>query len=255
MPVGVAGSSDQHRGVADPPALTDLHRQRIDPHKQIRAGVQGPAAPGRHQFVQLAADPRHLRLGDPLQAHRAGQVIDPPGRPPFHITLHHHRGQRPLGPPARLQQRREVAALPQLGDRQLNRPDPGVPVPWPIPIAVGHPLGLRWPCSAPIWADTSTSINAWARVRTPRAGSRHRPPRPCAATHTAPSWTRPPCSSSTWILRAFASRMTRWSSRHHLVCTQRGGARMLAQLLASSAVARASTPLPGTLMVPVGPGA
>ena len=141
VPVGVAGGGDQHRGVADPPTLADLHRQRIDPQEGIGPGVQRPVAPGRHQLVQLGADPRHLGLGDALQPHRPGHVIDPPGRHPLHIALHDHRGQGPLGPPARLQQRREVAAGAQLGDRQLDRPDPGVPVPWPIPIAVGHPLG------------------------------------------------------------------------------------------------------------------
>jgi hypothetical protein len=111
MPVGVAGGGDQHRGVADPPALADLHRQRIDPQEGIGAGVQGPVTPGIDQLIQLAADPRHLRLGDAVDAHRPGHVLDPPGRHSFHIALGHHRGQGPLGAAAWLQQAREVAAL------------------------------------------------------------------------------------------------------------------------------------------------
>jgi hypothetical protein len=140
MPVGVTGRGDQHRGVADPPALADLHAQRVDPHQRVGTGVQRPAAPRLDHLVELSADPRHLRLGDPLQPHRPGHVVDPAGRHPFHIALHHHRSQGPLGPPARLQDRREVASLAQSRDLQPNRADPGVPVPGPIPVAVRHPL-------------------------------------------------------------------------------------------------------------------
>ena len=138
--VGVTGGGHQHRGVAHPPTFADLHRQRVDPHKHIRAGVQRPVAPRVGHLVELRADPRHLALGDPLQPHRAGHVIHPPGRHPLHIALHHHRGQRPLGPPAWLQDRREVAALAQPRDLKLDGADPGVPVPGPVAVAVGHPL-------------------------------------------------------------------------------------------------------------------
>jgi hypothetical protein len=140
VPVGVTGSGDQHRGVAHPPAFADLHAQRVDPHKPIRAGVQRPAPPRVDHLVELSADPRHLALGDPLQPHRPGHVIDPAGRHPLHITLHHHCGQRPFSPTARLQDRREVAALAQPRDLKLHRADPGVPVPGPVAVAVGHPL-------------------------------------------------------------------------------------------------------------------
>jgi hypothetical protein len=141
VPIGVAGRGHQHRGVADSPALADLHRQRIDPHKRVRAGVQGPAPPGGHRVVELSTDPRDLRLGDPLQPHRTGHIVHPAGRHPLHVALGDHRGQRPLGPPARLQQRREVAPLPQLGDRQLNRAHTRVPLARPIPVAPGDPVG------------------------------------------------------------------------------------------------------------------
>ena len=238
--VGVTGGGHQHRGgVAHPPTFADLHRQRVDPHKHIRAGVQRPVAPRVDHLVELRADPRHLALGDPLQPHRAGHVIHPPGRHPLHIALHHHRGQRPLGPPARLQDRREVAALAQPRDLKLHRADPGCPSPWAGSRCGGSPAAGCAGCaqrrSGPRPRPPSAPGRACAR---PRAGSRHRRCRPCY-NPTAPSWTRPPCSSSRWILRAFTSRMTRWSSHHHLPRpTQRGGARMLAQLLASSAVAR-----------------
>jgi hypothetical protein len=141
MSVAVTSGGHQHRGVAHPPAFADLHAQRVDPHEHIGAGVQRPAPPRLDHLVQLSADPRHLRLGDPLQPHRPGHIVDPAGRHPLHIALHHHRGQRPLSPPARLQNRREVASLAQPRDLKLDGADPGVPVPGPVAVAVGHPLG------------------------------------------------------------------------------------------------------------------
>src|SRR5262249_47017080 len=50
------------------------------------------------------------------------------------------RGQRPLGTAAVLQERREVRPLPQLRDRQLDRPRPGVPLPAPGAVAGVHPV-------------------------------------------------------------------------------------------------------------------
>jgi hypothetical protein len=139
LPVGVTGGGHQHRGRADPPALTDPHAQCVHPHQRVGAGVQRPVAPGGDQLIELAADPRHLRLGDPLDPHRAGDLIDPPGGHALHVAGHHHAGQRPLGPSAWLQDRWEEAASAQLGNLQLDRADPGVPLSGPIAVAVRHP--------------------------------------------------------------------------------------------------------------------
>jgi hypothetical protein len=139
MALGVDRGGDQDRGRADPPALTHPHAQRVDPQQRVGAGVQRPVAPGVDQLIQLGADPRDLRLGDLLDAHRPGDLIDPPGRHALHVAGHDHTGQRPLGPPAWLQDRGEEAAGAQLGNRQLDRADPGVPVARPIAVALGHP--------------------------------------------------------------------------------------------------------------------
>jgi len=55
--VGVDRGRHQHRGVADPPSLTDLHAHRVDPHKRVRAGdpaagcaTRRPARPGSAQL-------------------------------------------------------------------------------------------------------------------------------------------------------------------------------------------------------------
>jgi hypothetical protein len=107
--------------------------------------------------------------------------------------------------------------------------------------------GVRWRCSAPIWAAPRPPSAPGQGCARPRAGSRCQPRRPCAATHTAPSWTRPPCSSSTWILRAFASRMTRWSSRHHLGVHPAWRRPNACTATCFLCCGRAPTPLPGTL--------
>jgi hypothetical protein len=220
-----------------PPSRTFIDRASTPTTQTGRrpaAGCATPRPPRRAQ--RRSATPGCWRIPP---AHRAGHLLHPPGRHPLHRARQHHRGQCPLGPPARLQQAREGAALAQPRELKLHRADPGVPVAGPGAVAVGHPLGVRWPCSAPIWAATSTSSAPGRACPRPRPGRRHRRCRPCPATPTAPSWTRPPCSCSRWILRAFTSRLTRWSSHHQLPqLTQRGGARMFAQLLASSAVAR-----------------
>jgi len=55
------------------------------------------------------------------------------------VGLLNHREQCPLMPPARLQQAREVGALAELGDLQLEGADSGVPFPVSIAVAVGGP--------------------------------------------------------------------------------------------------------------------
>jgi hypothetical protein len=77
----------------------------------------------------------HLRARDP-QPKALDQLVDAAGRNAAHIGLLDDRQQRLLGAPARLQKPREVAALPQLGDLQLDLPGPRVPAPGPIAIAV-----------------------------------------------------------------------------------------------------------------------
>jgi hypothetical protein len=139
MAIGIDSGGNQCGGVGDPTTLADLDHQGVQPHKGIRAGVQRPVAPRGNDLIELGAHPGDLRLADPIQPHRAGDVVDPPGRHTLHITLSHHRGQRPLGPPTWFQDRRQIAALAHPGDRQLDRAGPGVPVPEPVAVTVRHP--------------------------------------------------------------------------------------------------------------------
>ena len=94
-------------------------------------------------LVDLLAQPADLALGDAAHAHGLDQVVDRAGRDALDVGLLDHRGQRLLGHPARLQEAREVAALAQLGDAQLHRAGPGLPVAVAVAVALGQPLGAR----------------------------------------------------------------------------------------------------------------
>src|SRR5204863_2508499 len=62
--------------------------------------------------------------------------VDAARRDPADIGLLDHPEQRLLGAPARLQDAREVAALADLGDLQLDLPRPRGPPPGAVPVAV-----------------------------------------------------------------------------------------------------------------------
>jgi hypothetical protein len=108
--------------------------------EQIRVATLKRAVPERLDvLIQRRADPAHLRARDP-QPETLHQLIDPARRNAAHIGLLDNRKQRLLGAPARLQEAREVAALPQLRDLQLDLAGPGVPAARPIAVAVRRPI-------------------------------------------------------------------------------------------------------------------
>ena len=150
MACGVDPGGDQRGGVDHPARLADLDDQGVQPHKHVRAGIQGAVAPGSDQLVQLATDPRNLRFGQAGDAHRLGDVLHPPGGDALHIALGHDRSQSALSTPARLQEAGQVAALTDPRDLQVDRADPGIPVPGPVAVAVGGPL---WGALAVLGAD------------------------------------------------------------------------------------------------------
>jgi hypothetical protein len=104
--------------------------------------IQAPRAEGVDLAVELFADPADLILGDALETERVGEVVNGPGADAVDVRLLDHREQRALMAPAWLQKAREVGALTQLGDLQLDRADPGVPFPVPVAVALsGAALG------------------------------------------------------------------------------------------------------------------
>ena len=93
---------------------------RVEPrivHSAATAGREGMDA-----LFNFIAQLRNLRLADPRQPHRLHQIVDQPGRHAANPGLLDHRDQRLLRAHAGFQKRREVAALPQLRDAQLQRP-------------------------------------------------------------------------------------------------------------------------------------
>src|SRR3954471_3037217 len=115
-------------------AVADLLDLGVD--EQIRIGaLQRPLAERRDLLIEQAGDPADLALGDP-QPQALDELIDAPGRDAAHIRLLHHGEQRLLRSLARLQEAREVAALTDLRDLQLDLTRPGVPPPRPIAISM-----------------------------------------------------------------------------------------------------------------------
>ena len=118
---GIDAGGDQGMHVHRAPALADLLGEGVQPHEHIRPGIQRPGPEAGHHLIQLGGHHRHLRLRQLRHSQALGQLLHPAGGHAQQIGGGHHGGQRPLGPAAPLQQPlRVVAALPQLGDRQLD---------------------------------------------------------------------------------------------------------------------------------------
>jgi uncharacterized protein YjiS (DUF1127 family) len=122
----------------DAATVTDLLDLGVD--EQIRiAALQRPLPERLHLLVEQPGDAADLALGDP-QPEALDELIDPTGRDAAHIGLLDHRNQRLLGALARLQKAREIAALAQLRDLQLDLARARVPPPRPIPVAMRRPV-------------------------------------------------------------------------------------------------------------------
>ena len=129
---------------------------------------QRPASGTPRPPVELAADPRDLRLRHPVEAQRLHQLVDLPRRDAVHVGFLHDGQQRVLGAPARLQQRGEIRPRPHLRDRQLDRARPACPRS-ASGSRCGTPVrsGVRSCRSAPIRPATSVSISACESTRMP----------------------------------------------------------------------------------------
>ena len=124
-------------------AVSDLLDLGVD--EQIRvAALQRALAERLDLLVEQAGDPADLGLRDP-QPERFDELIDTPRGHAADIGLLHDAHERLLAAPARLQEAREVAALTDLRDLQLDLARPGVPPPRPIPVAVRRPVLRPFP--------------------------------------------------------------------------------------------------------------
>lgn len=115
------------------------------------------------QTLLRAAD---LRARDALDPEDPDQVVDQAGRDPFDVRLGDDGDKRPLRPTALLQKpRREVRALVELGDPQIDRAGAGVPAPLAVPVALVVRSALRSPHAAPATAEASANMSVSANVR------------------------------------------------------------------------------------------
>ena len=138
--VGVDPDGDDHRDRDDAMVAAHLHVGRVEPDIGPVA-FERPVEEGLDPVVDLRAQPADLAPGDAGPAHRLDEVVDRAGRDALDVGLLDHRGQRLLGHPPRLEKARKVRALAQLGDAQLDRAGPRLPVPVAIAVALGEPVG------------------------------------------------------------------------------------------------------------------
>jgi hypothetical protein len=135
---------DHQRLVAHPTPPADPLDLGVHPQVRV-AAFQRPFAEDPDLLVQAAAQPGHLVLAQLVQAHLLHQPVDLARGHAVHIRFLHDRDQGLLGTSARLEEAREVAALPELGDRQLDAADPGIPLARPVAVAVGGALQAALP--------------------------------------------------------------------------------------------------------------
>src|SRR3954453_1461588 len=134
----VDGVRDHDRLARDAAAVADLLDLGVD--EQIRvAALQRPLPERLDLLVEQPRDPTDLALAD-AQPETLDELIDPPRRHAADIGLLDDRAERLLGALARLQEAREVAALTDLRDLQLDLPGPRVPPPRPIAVAMRRPI-------------------------------------------------------------------------------------------------------------------
>ncbi len=95
--------------------------------------------------VELFIELRDLGRGDVLDTHRMGQVLDLPVRNAIGEGFLNGRDQRLFRPAPLRDEERDMAALPHLGDQEINRSHPRIDPPGPGPGAVGCPIRAVFP--------------------------------------------------------------------------------------------------------------
>src|SRR5215467_10638836 len=123
----------------DAATIADLQISRVEP--QIRPfTVERAVEEGVDPLVDVFAQLGDLALRDTAEAHCLHQLVNPPGRDAADPGLLDHRDQRLLGSLARLEKRREVRSLAQLGNPQLQRAQARVQTTLAISVAVIEPV-------------------------------------------------------------------------------------------------------------------
>ena len=131
---------NDHALANDAAAVADLLDLAVEEQIGV-AALQRPRAERLDLLIEPGADPADLAAAH-AQPEALHELVHAPGRDATDIGLLDHREQRLLGALARRQEAREVAALTDLGDLQLDLAGPGVPPPRSIAVAMrGAVLG------------------------------------------------------------------------------------------------------------------
>ncbi len=136
----IHGDRDYGGDRHDPAALAHLEVGRVQPEVRPLA-FQGPLQEAADALVDVLAELRDGAPRDPRETHGLHQLVHPAGghaADPRHL---HDRRQRLLAHFPRLEKRREVGALAELGDTELERAQPGVERPVAVPVAVVQAVG------------------------------------------------------------------------------------------------------------------
>ena len=137
--ISIDPDGDDNGDRDDASGLAHLHVGCVDP--QIRpVALDWPIEEGLYANIDLLAQAAHLALRDAAHAHGLDQIVDRAGRDALDVGLLDHRGQGLLGHPPRLEEAREVAALAQLGDTQLDRASSRLPVAVAVAVTLHQPV-------------------------------------------------------------------------------------------------------------------
>jgi len=142
--IAVDGHSNNHRDRDDATIFAGLHVGRIQP-KIGPVALQWSIEKGCDLVVDLSAQSADLALRNAGHAHCFDQIIDRARRYSLNVGFQDHRSERLLRHAARLQKGREITALAQLGDAQLDRPSAGLPNPVAIAVSVVDALRAALP--------------------------------------------------------------------------------------------------------------
>jgi hypothetical protein len=124
-PLGIAGDGDYGGNRDDAPALALAEIGGVEPEIGPFAGERS-VEEGADPLVDVLAELGDGGLRDAGQAHGLDQVVHPAGRDAADPGFLDDRHQGLLGGLAGLQEGREVGALAQLRDAQLQGAEPGV---------------------------------------------------------------------------------------------------------------------------------
>ena len=139
--VSVDADRDDDGDRNDAAGLAHLHVGGVEPDIGPIA-FERPVQEGLHLVVDLAAQPADLALGDAGHAHRSHQIVDRARRDALDVSFLHHGGECLLRHAARLQKAREVAALAEFRDAQLDRTGTRFPHPIAVAVALIDPIGI-----------------------------------------------------------------------------------------------------------------